>query len=146
MNEQEGQKPSQIITCQLGVGGHVKRNASNGNTNVLINNREITKEELWMLKGGVLNSVGLFWIVLRFLNMQDQCCSYKCLQSAGVPCEGETHYWVSEDGTYKEEGQNIAKGKIWDKVSLHTEARSHACFTQFILLHLNNCANTLFTD
>ena len=56
MNEQEGQKPSQIITCQLGVGGHVKRNASNGNTNVLINNREITKEELWMLKVGVLNS------------------------------------------------------------------------------------------
>ncbi|KAM4098855.1 hypothetical protein ACJW30_07G110800 [Castanea mollissima] len=81
----EGQKPSQIITCQLDVGGHVKRNASNGNTKVLINNREITKEELWMLK------------------------------SAGVPCEGKPHFWVSEDGTYQEEGQKNEKGKIWDK-------------------------------
>uniref|UniRef100_A0A7N2MYW9 Extra-large guanine nucleotide-binding protein 1-like n=1 Tax=Quercus lobata TaxID=97700 RepID=A0A7N2MYW9_QUELO len=81
----EGQKPSQIITCHLDVGGHVKRNASNGNTNVLINNREITKEELWMLK------------------------------SAGVPCEGKPHFWVSKDGTYQEEGQNNEKGKIWDK-------------------------------
>ncbi|KAK7841942.1 extra-large guanine nucleotide-binding protein 1 [Quercus suber] len=81
----EGQKPSQIITSHLDVGGHVKRNASNGNTNVLINNREITKEELWMLK------------------------------SAGVPCEGKPHFWVSDDGTYQEEGQKNEKGKIWDK-------------------------------
>ena len=63
-----------------------------------------------------------------------------------MPCEGKPHFWVSEDGTYQEEGQKNEKGKIWDKVSLHTDAHLHACFTQFILLHLNNCANTLFTD
>ena len=56
MNEQEGQKPSQIITSQLNVGGHIKMNASNGSAKVWINSREITKEELWMLKVGVLNS------------------------------------------------------------------------------------------
>uniref|UniRef100_A0A2N9EQN9 Uncharacterized protein n=1 Tax=Fagus sylvatica TaxID=28930 RepID=A0A2N9EQN9_FAGSY len=81
----EGQKPSQIITSQLNVGGVIKKNASNGNTDVLINNREITKEELWMLK------------------------------SAGVPCEGKPHFWVSDDGSYQEEGQKNMKGKIWDK-------------------------------
>ncbi|KAK7821351.1 extra-large guanine nucleotide-binding protein 1 isoform X1 [Quercus suber] len=81
----EGQKPCQIITCQLDVGGHIKRNASNGNTNVVLNYREITKEELWMLK------------------------------SAGVPCEGRPHFWMSEDGRYQEEGQKNEEGKIWDK-------------------------------
>jgi hypothetical protein len=53
--EQEGQKPSQIISPELNVGGIINRKASNGNTNVLINSREITKEELWMLKVGLLN-------------------------------------------------------------------------------------------
>ncbi|KAG2705544.1 hypothetical protein I3760_05G059600 [Carya illinoinensis] len=81
----EGKKPSQIISAQLDVGGLIKLNASNGNTNVLMNNREITKEELWMLK------------------------------AAGVPCEGSPHFWVSDDGSYQEEGQNNIKGKIWDK-------------------------------
>ncbi|KAL4615597.1 hypothetical protein ACB092_07G138000 [Castanea dentata] len=81
----EGQKPSQIITSQLNVGGPIKTNASNGNAKVLINNREITKEELWMLK------------------------------SAGVHCEGELHLWVSEDGTYEEEANKKEKSKIWDK-------------------------------
>ena len=63
-----------------------------------------------------------------------------------MPGEGKPHLWVSEDGAYQEEGQNTTTGKIWDKVSLHTDAHLHACFTQFILLHLNNCANALFTD
>ena len=101
-------------------------------------------------KGWCAQFSRLFWIVLRFLNMQDQCCSYKCLQSAGVPCEGETHYWVYENGAYEREGWGdcggLKKGKIWNKVSLHADTHWHACFTQFILLHLNNCANTLFTD
>ncbi|XP_039158420.1 extra-large guanine nucleotide-binding protein 2-like [Eucalyptus grandis] len=46
----EGQKPCQIIGAQLNVGVFIKRNASNGNTDVLINGREITKQEVWMLK------------------------------------------------------------------------------------------------
>ncbi|XP_056160762.1 extra-large guanine nucleotide-binding protein 1-like [Syzygium oleosum] len=81
----EGQKPCQIISAQLNVGGHIKREASNGNTDVLINSREITKEEVWMLK------------------------------SAGIPCEGRPHFWVSADGSYQEAGQKNAKGLIWDK-------------------------------
>ncbi|KAL3722484.1 hypothetical protein ACJRO7_034800 [Eucalyptus globulus] len=81
----EGQKPCQIISAQLDVGGYIKPNASNGNTGVLFNNREITKEEVWMLK------------------------------SAGIPCEGKPHFWVSADGCYQEEGQKNAKGRIWEK-------------------------------
>ncbi|PKI58828.1 hypothetical protein CRG98_020818 [Punica granatum] len=47
----EGQKPCDIITAQLNsIGGQLQRNASNGNTNILINRREITREEVWMLK------------------------------------------------------------------------------------------------
>ena len=38
------------------------------------------------------------------------------LQLAGVPCEGNLHYWVNPDGSYQEEGMNNVKGKIWDKV------------------------------
>ncbi|KAG7976116.1 hypothetical protein I3843_06G132600 [Carya illinoinensis] len=83
----EGKKPSQIISSQLNVGGLIKQNASNGNTNILINSREITKEELWMLK------------------------------AAGVSCEGSPHFWVSDDGTYQEEGQNKIKGRIWGKTA-----------------------------
>ncbi|XP_008459239.2 extra-large guanine nucleotide-binding protein 1-like isoform X1 [Cucumis melo] len=72
----EGHGPSQIVSSQLEVGGRIKRNASNGNTNVCINNREITKKELRILK------------------------------LAGVPCEGRPSFWVSADGSYQEEGMN----------------------------------------
>jgi hypothetical protein len=82
----EGEKPSQIITAQLAIGNPIRWDASNGNTNVTINNRIVTKAELWML------------------------------QSAGVNCEGRPHFWVSADGSYQEEGQKNVKGKIWDKV------------------------------
>ncbi|GMP38109.1 hypothetical protein CsSME_00009491 [Camellia sinensis var. sinensis] len=83
----EGQKPCQIISAQLEVGDSIKRNASNGNTNILINNREITKAELRML------------------------------QWAGILCEGNLHLWLSKDGSYQEEGQNNVTGrtKLWDK-------------------------------
>lgn len=47
---QEGEKPSQIISAEMQVGYAVKKDVSNGNTGVLINNREITKSELWMLQ------------------------------------------------------------------------------------------------
>ncbi|XP_061348650.1 extra-large guanine nucleotide-binding protein 1-like [Gastrolobium bilobum] len=81
----EGQRPCQIISHQLDVGGHLQRNASGGKTNVTVNGREINKEELLLLK----------W--------------------AGVPCEGTTDFWVSPDGSYMEVGQKNVKGRIWDK-------------------------------
>uniref|UniRef100_A0A7N0T1P9 Uncharacterized protein n=1 Tax=Kalanchoe fedtschenkoi TaxID=63787 RepID=A0A7N0T1P9_KALFE len=84
----EGEKPSQIISPHLNVGDQIKPTASNGNTNVLINNRVITKSELLML------------------------------QMAGVECEGNPHFWVNADGTYQEEGQNLVKGNLWDKTGM----------------------------
>lgn len=48
--EQDGEKPCQIISAQLAIGYQVKQDASNGDTNVVINNRVITKTEQWMLQ------------------------------------------------------------------------------------------------
>nr|XP_010908029.1 extra-large guanine nucleotide-binding protein 1 isoform X2 [Elaeis guineensis] len=81
----QGYRPHEIISPHLSVGGRIMRNASNGNTGVLINEREITKVELRMLK----------W--------------------AGVQCAGNPHFWVNADGTYQEEGQKNVKGQIWGK-------------------------------
>ncbi|KAK7264349.1 hypothetical protein RJT34_31956 [Clitoria ternatea] len=81
----EGQRPCQIISPDLEIGGPLQKNASDGKTNVTINGREITKEELWILK----------W--------------------AGEPCEGTTDFWVSPDGSYMEVGQKNVKGHIWKK-------------------------------
>ncbi|KAF9684247.1 hypothetical protein SADUNF_Sadunf04G0098100 [Salix dunnii] len=84
----EGHKPCQIISPQLTVGGHILEGASNGNTNIMINNRQITKAEFIML------------------------------QWAGLKCEGATHLWVSADGAYQEEGMNNIKGIIWRKTGV----------------------------
>ncbi|CAN1133579.1 Extra-large guanine nucleotide-binding protein 1 [Linum perenne] len=81
----KGAKPCQIISDQLSIGGHLRRDASNGDTGILVNNREITKPELLML------------------------------QLLGVKCDGTSSFWVSADGSYQEEGMKNVKGKIWDK-------------------------------
>lgn len=60
LTEQIGRRPCQIITPHLRVGGQLMRNASNGNTSVLINNREITKRELCMFQVVILDEFVLF--------------------------------------------------------------------------------------
>ncbi|XP_062022373.1 extra-large guanine nucleotide-binding protein 1-like [Rosa rugosa] len=109
-----GHRPCQVISPQLDVGGHLKQNACNGDTKIMINGRVITKLEVFML------------------------------QMAGVPCEDKINYWVSADGSYQEEGLNRVRGKIWDtkmklvhnilSLPIHTPAEEDRNFIEEKLL------------
>lgn len=69
---QEGQPPCEVISPHLDVGGRMQKTASNGNTNVTINDREITKKELVILKVLVFDRVNFFHLC-AFESIKQKC-------------------------------------------------------------------------
>ncbi|KVI02631.1 G protein alpha subunit, helical insertion [Cynara cardunculus var. scolymus] len=104
----EGEKPCQIISPHLNAGGPIMPDASNGNTGVFINGREITKVELRMLQVHISQ--------LLVATGSTKYAKFDYL--SGVQCAGNPHFWVNEDGSYQEEGQKKTRGYIWGKAKI----------------------------
>lgn len=60
----EGQQPAGIMLANLNLGGTLQEDASNGNTNIYINGREITKIEMYELIkiSGTPVAPGRYWM------------------------------------------------------------------------------------
>ncbi|GER53776.1 guanine nucleotide-binding protein alpha-2subunit [Striga asiatica] len=80
---------------------------------VVVNGRELRQDELDALLGCTLPprdlKPGRYWYDKD---------SGLWGKLAKVQCTRDTHFWLYEDGSYEEEGQNKIKGNIWEKASV----------------------------